>query len=403
MEEEEYERLEGVGVAGSMFAGAFAGTAEHIVMYPIDSVKTRMQALKCEKKLNQGGIFRNVVTMMKEEGLTRPMRGATVVITGAGPAHALYFASYEQIKKLLFARKVSYLPESAVQASAGAVATLFHDAVMTPAEAVKQRMQMCCSKHRRWTSCAKSIYSEEGPRAFFRAYSTQLTMNVPYQMCQFVVYERCKKIFNPEGSYNPKAHLMSGAIAGAFAASVTNPLDVCKTLLNTQEPQLLRELNTPRIVGMLQALSTVYRVAGVQGYFKGLSARILFQAPSTAICWATYEFMKNVLAIAPLRHGGAEDKFDTLADLTSSTTNPHHGGSSHATSAASEKGAGSGKGGGGLTKDDHKLLDMITDMPRPSLQALEEAWGAEKPETSPLKYSDTNFPPIRTNEVPTST
>jgi len=378
MEEDEYERLEGVGVAGSMLAGAFAGTAEHIVMYPIDSVKTRMQALKCEKKLNQGGIFKNVVTMMKEEGMMRPMRGATVVMTGAGPAHALYFASYEHVKKVLFAKKVSYLPESAVQASAGAVATLFHDAVMTPAEAVKQRMQMCCSKHRRWTACAKSIYSEEGPRAFFRAYSTQLTMNVPYQMCQFVVYERCKKIFNPEGSYNPKAHLLSGAIAGAFAASVTNPLDVCKTLLNTQEPQLLRELNTPRIVGMSQALSTVYRVAGVQGYFKGLSARILFQAPSTAICWATYEFMKNVLIIAPI---SVDDKFDTLADLTSTN---HHG--NHATSAAPEK----GKGG----KDDHKLLDMITDIPRPSLKALEEAW-SEKPE-APLKYSDTNFPPIRT-------
>jgi len=37
---------------------------------------------------------------------------------------------------------------------------------------------------------------------------------------------------------------------------------------------------------------------------------------------------------------------------------------------------------------------MITDIPRPSLKALEEAW-SEKPE-APLKYSDTNFPPIRT-------
>ena len=27
---------------------------------------------------------------------------------------------------------------------------------------------------------------------------------------------------------------MSGAVAGAIAAAVTNPLDVCKTLLNTQ-------------------------------------------------------------------------------------------------------------------------------------------------------------------------
>ncbi len=39
MEDNDYERLEGVGVVGSMTAGALAGTAEHLVMYPVDSVK----------------------------------------------------------------------------------------------------------------------------------------------------------------------------------------------------------------------------------------------------------------------------------------------------------------------------------------------------------------------------
>ena len=38
-----------------------------------------MQALKCEKKLNQGGIFKNVVTMMKEEGMMRPMRVSSII------------------------------------------------------------------------------------------------------------------------------------------------------------------------------------------------------------------------------------------------------------------------------------------------------------------------------------
>ena len=36
---------EGVGVVGSMFAGSFAGTAEHIIMYPVDSVKVLIPGL----------------------------------------------------------------------------------------------------------------------------------------------------------------------------------------------------------------------------------------------------------------------------------------------------------------------------------------------------------------------
>ena len=45
MDESEYERLEGVGVLGSMAAGAMAGTAEHLGMYPVDSVKVMCGSL----------------------------------------------------------------------------------------------------------------------------------------------------------------------------------------------------------------------------------------------------------------------------------------------------------------------------------------------------------------------
>lgn len=39
--------------------------------------------------------------IVRTEGFWRPMRGLNVTATGAGPAHALYFACYEKIKKTL--------------------------------------------------------------------------------------------------------------------------------------------------------------------------------------------------------------------------------------------------------------------------------------------------------------
>lgn len=41
------------------------------------------------------------LNMIKNEGLLRPIRGLPAVVAGAGPAHALYFASYEFAKESL--------------------------------------------------------------------------------------------------------------------------------------------------------------------------------------------------------------------------------------------------------------------------------------------------------------
>lgn len=85
------------------------------------------------------------------------------------------------------------------------------------------------------------------------------------------------------------AHVVAGGAAGAAAAAFTTPLDVCKTLLNTQE----ESVGSTR--GLFDAIRKVYRVAGMAGFFKGIQARVLYQMPATAVCWSTYEFFKFIL------------------------------------------------------------------------------------------------------------
>lgn len=40
---------------------------------------------------------------------------------------------------------------------------------------------------------------------------------------------------NKDRKYNPLVHVLAGGAAGALACAFTTPLDVVKTLLNTQE------------------------------------------------------------------------------------------------------------------------------------------------------------------------
>ncbi|XP_075279645.1 mitoferrin-2 isoform X1 [Opisthocomus hoazin] len=179
--------------------------------------------------------------------------------------------------------------------AAGCVATLLHDAAMNPAEVVKQRMQMYNSPYQRVTDCVRAVWRNEGAGAFYRSYTTQLTMNIPFQAIHFMTYEFFQEQLNPHRQYNPGSHVVSGACAGAVAAAATTPLDVCKTLLNTQESLALSSNISGHITGMANAFRTVYQVGGVTAYFRGVQARVIYQMPSTAIAWSVYEFFKYIL------------------------------------------------------------------------------------------------------------
>uniref|UniRef100_A0A8C3BU61 Mitoferrin-1 n=1 Tax=Cairina moschata TaxID=8855 RepID=A0A8C3BU61_CAIMO len=161
---------------------------------------------------------------------------------------------------------------------------------------VKQRMQMFNSPYKSVLQCVRTVRRTEGLGAFYRSYTTQLTMNVPFQAIHFITYEFMQEQVNPRREYNPLSHVFAGGVAGAVAAAATTPLDVCKTLLNTQENTALSSLNiSGHLSGMVNAFRTVYKLGGIAGYFRGVQARVIYQIPSTAIAWSVYEFFKYFL------------------------------------------------------------------------------------------------------------
>lgn len=282
-----------------LVAGAAAGILEHCVMYPFDVIRTRMQSIK--PQIAHPSLSNSLRYLIKNERL-RTFRGMGVVIAGAGPAHALYFTCYENCKLVFLndnkissaARHHNQTYRALAHGLSGCIATLIHDAFMNPVDVIKQRMQMYNSPFETSLSCARHIYSQEGLNAFYRSYLTQLTMNLPYQALHFITYEIMQDLMNKNREFNAKTHIVSGAVAGAIASAVTTPLDVCKTLLNTQEKLALVAVNCDRVTGLASAIRVIYRCCGIRGYFQGIEARVIVAAPSAAISWAVYEFFKSL-------------------------------------------------------------------------------------------------------------
>uniref|UniRef100_A0A671TC31 Mitoferrin-1 n=1 Tax=Sinocyclocheilus anshuiensis TaxID=1608454 RepID=A0A671TC31_9TELE len=264
--------------------------------HDLDIRNTRMQSLQPDPKAQYRSVYSALKRIVRTEGLLRPLRGLNITVLGAGPAHALYFTCYEQIKRSLSDVIQNGGNSHIANGVAGSVATVLHDAFMNPAEVVKQRMQMYNSPYRSLYDCVLTVSRKEGLAAFYRSYSTQLTMNIPFQAVHFITYEFMQEHFNPQRQYRPETHILSGAAAGAVSAALTTPLDVCKTLLNTQENVALSSAHVSgHLSGMVNALRTVYRLGGVPAFFKGARARVIYQMPSTAIAWSVYEFFKYFL------------------------------------------------------------------------------------------------------------
>ncbi|OSS46272.1 hypothetical protein B5807_08694 [Epicoccum nigrum] len=291
--EHDYEALPpNFSLGANMLAGAFAGIAEHSVMYPVDMLKTRMQVMNPGPSATYTSSIANaLVTVSRVEGFRSLWKGLSSVVLGAGPAHAVYFASYEATKHALGGNEgESHEHHPLAAAASGAAATITSDALMNPFDVVKQRMQLHGSIYTSVGHCARDVFRKEGIGAFYVSYPTTLCMTVPFTALQFMSYESISKVMNPTGRYDPYTHCFAGGLAGGFAAALTTPLDVIKTLLQTRGNAHDAELRS--VSGLVQAARIIHQREGYKGYFRGLKPRIITTMPSTAICWSAYEMAK---------------------------------------------------------------------------------------------------------------
>lgn len=258
----------------SLLAGGVAGTAVDLILFPLDTVKTRLQS--AEGFVKAGG-FRGIYS------------GIASAASGSAPAAATFFCTYELTKNVLKPRTSSKMFPFVhmFAATLGEVVSLF---VRNPFEVVKQRAQ--AYTHMNSVQALKYTLVQEGVRGLYRGYWNTLMREIPFALIQYPLWELFKSVWQWEQGYPVWAWQSSicGAISGGFAAAVTTPLDVAKTrVMLAPKNSLYTQASVTQVIILIKSQE------GLSGLFAGVTMRTTWISLGGAVFFGFYEKAKQVL------------------------------------------------------------------------------------------------------------
>lgn len=221
--------------------------------------------------------------------------GIGSAVVGSAPGAALFFVTYEGVKKSFSHKGDEGGPVAhMLAASAGEVAAC---AVRVPTEVVKQRAQ--AKQHPSSLSVLRAILGLRATHGFarmwaelYRGWGITVMREVPFTVIQFPLWEGMKKWSLSRQAPSIRAKdvpaaqsAVFGSISGAIAAGLTTPLDVLKTRMM---------LATGR-ESAVAITSRIWREEGWRVFFSGVGPRTMWISIGGAVFLGSYQSASNFL------------------------------------------------------------------------------------------------------------
>eukprot|EP01040_Poterioochromonas_malhamensis_P003815 gene3815-4075_t len=285
----------------SLLSGGMAGFTVDVLLFPLDTVKTRLQS---SQGFAASGGFKGIYS------------GLRVAALGSVPGAAFFFSTYETMKHTIpvlhqtFSPHSAPLPEPVIHMTAAGIGELVACLVRVPTDVVKQRYQAKMIQSNSLTEAIATIYRQEGLRkGFYTGYFSTILRELPFSFIQFPLYEWMKKviersILDNERKVRSYEAAVCGSISGGIAAALTTPLDVIKTRL-----MLGKDKHGVAYNGMVDTIRRISLEANdvstsststplqrqVRVFFAGLGPRVMWISIGGFIFFGAYEQSARLL------------------------------------------------------------------------------------------------------------
>ncbi|XP_021835587.1 mitochondrial arginine transporter BAC1 isoform X2 [Spinacia oleracea] len=256
-------------------AGLIAGVATVIIGHPFDTVKVKLQKHNTEL---HGVKYKNglhcAARILQNEGVRGLYRGAASSFIGMGFESSLLFGIYSQTKQSLQGKLKSSGPDSLIIIPSAVYSGAIISFVLCPTELVK----------------VTGIF-RGGTATFLRESLGNAVFFSVYESVRYSMHLQLKDASRDhKGLADLGVGIISGGLGGVAFWSAVLPLDVAKTMIQTNpDPNYSRN--------PFQVLKLIYKQAGLRGCYAGLGPTIARAFPANAAAIVTWEFAMKILGI----------------------------------------------------------------------------------------------------------
>ena len=276
-------------VSQSLACGAVARATQIVSMFPVDTVKTRVQVsrrLATSATSATTTALQSVINAISKGAL---YKGLGFALLGQVPYGMLTFGIYETLKTS-FQRSDVNCPDWVKIMLAAVIGDTIGTTVLTPFEVVKSKTQAAVYET---PLAAVRAMIPVGPSAFYQGYTAALGRDLPFRAVQLAMYERARVLYARQIKKRPEdlssmENLLVGAFCGTLTAALTTPLDVLRTRMMSQVAG-----KGALYTSTMDCFAKTVTQEGIGALFKGVGARCLLIGPSSAVFFLAYEATKT--------------------------------------------------------------------------------------------------------------
>ena len=220
---------------GEVCAGAIGELSKDALLHALDTAKTRKQVLKKatssmttvnSTRPDLGQIIKNTKALYA---------GFPIVLASSIPQGGIFFLVKKGMAEIL---NVNFPATPSVISSTLPIGfgVMAYWLFRTPAEVIKTRVQTFQSPNCKAALLDAKDNDEKGLLGLWKHYNVMLTLDVPFQVLNFVLLGFVSDAVLSAGyETSILTRLFCGVTCGMITAAVTCPIDVCKTRIITRD------------------------------------------------------------------------------------------------------------------------------------------------------------------------